>query len=136
MNERVLIDSSALIAYFIKQEKHHQIIREFIDENPDMEWVIVSTVFSELVTWLRDRTNSTQTTSIGEFLKRSCTYIVLSEIQDENTWNNFKKFSDKDWSYTDCSLLTLSLSLNIPFILTLDHHFNQMKKMGVIPLPG
>jgi len=135
MSEKILVDSSALIAYFISKEEHHQKIRKYVDEHPDIEWVVLSTVFSELVTWLRLQTNHSVTVKIGEFLKTGCDYLILSDEHDEETWRNFKRFSDKEWSYTDCSLLTLSKYLNIPHILTLDHHFRQMRNMGVIPCP-
>ena len=135
MSDKILVDSSALIAYFISQEEHHQKIRKYVDEHPDIEWVVLSTVFSELITWLRAQTNHSVSLKIGEFLKTDCEYLVLSDEHDDETRKNFKRFLDKEWSYTDCSLLTLSKYLNIPHVLTLDHHFRQMKNMGVIPCP-
>ena len=49
----VLVDTSALIAFFIGSEKHHLAVKNYFLSNPDSKWVILSTGFDETVTWLR-----------------------------------------------------------------------------------
>ena len=49
----VLVDTSALIAFFVGSEKHHLSVKNYFLSNPDSKWVILSTVFDETVTWLR-----------------------------------------------------------------------------------
>ena len=53
MKNSIIVDTSALIAYFIQSEKKHQCINSYIKTHPKQEWIIVSTVFSEIMTWLR-----------------------------------------------------------------------------------
>jgi hypothetical protein len=42
------------------------------------------------------------------------------------------QYSDKDWSYTDCSCLAVMRRLGIEQALTTDHHFRQM---GITVVP-
>ena len=46
----VLVDTSALIAFFVGSEKHHLSIKNYFLSNSDSRWVILSTVFDETVT--------------------------------------------------------------------------------------
>ncbi len=48
----IIVDTSALIAFFIRSEKHHQIAQEYAVKNPTERWVILETVFDEFVTWM------------------------------------------------------------------------------------
>ena len=135
MKNRIIVDTSALIAYFIHSEKKHQSISKYVQENSDQEWIIVSTVFSEIMTWLRLKVNPKHAIPIGSFLREQCKYHLITKKEDEETWSIFKNYSDKKWSYTDCSLLAVSKEQNIPLILTIDHHFQQMKNFRVIAVP-
>lgn len=135
MNKRIIVDTSALIAYSMKFERKHQIIRSYIKEHPDYELIIVSTVFSELMTWLRQKVHQKYAIPIGTFLREECTYHHISQGDDDETWRIYKETLDKKWSYTDCSLLAVSKNLNIPLILSIDHHFHQMKSFGITVVP-
>ncbi|MBD2318632.1 hypothetical protein [Phormidium tenue] len=41
----VILDTSALIAFFVGSEKHHKAIHDYFFANPKTRWVIISTVF-------------------------------------------------------------------------------------------
>ena len=135
MKDRIIVDTSALISYFIDSEQNHQKISQYIQENPNLEWIIISTVFSELMTWLRFKIHPKYALPIGSFLREKCNYHLITWLEDEDTRNIYHSFSDKKWSYTDCSLLAVSKSIQVPLILTVDHHFNQMKNFGIISVP-
>jgi uncharacterized protein len=135
MSKKILVDTSAIIGYFFETETSYEAILEYVQSHPEEQWVILSTVFSETMTWFRARSSSEMTISIGEKLRSECIYINLSRDDDAQVWALFKRYSDKLWSYTDCSLLAMSQSLNIPRILTIDHHFLQMLHEGIIVCP-
>lgn len=50
---QVLVDTSALIAFFVKSERHHPAARQYVQRHPRTQWVILESVFSETVTWVR-----------------------------------------------------------------------------------
>jgi len=132
---KILVDTSALIAFFIKSEKHHTTVREYCSANSNAQWVILSTVFDETVTWLRIKVSIQASIEIGEILREVHHYIALSELDDLATWEVFSRYDDKFWSYTDCSLLAMANRLEISNILSFDRHFRQMSGLGIVCFP-
>lgn len=104
----LLIDTSALIAFFVPSEQHHQTVCEFFLQHPNTNWVILSTVFDETVTWTRTKISPKASVQVGQILRKNHRYIALSATDDQATWEAFRQYDDKRWSYTDCSLLVMS----------------------------
>jgi uncharacterized protein len=131
-----LVDTSALIAFFVDSEQHHPAIRQFSLQHPEADWIVLSTVFDETVTWLRTRISPNVSVQVGQILCEGHRYIALSEADDQATWEAFCQYDDKRWSYTDCSLLVMSQRLGIPEVIAFDEHIRQMAGLGVICLPN
>jgi uncharacterized protein len=127
----VLVDTSALIAFFVGSEKHHLAVKNYFLTHPDSKWVILSTVFDETVTWLRVKVSIRDSIAVGRLLRQEHRYVALSDADDNATWEAFCRYDDKSWSYTDCSLLVMSQRLNIPIVVALDEHIRQMRGLGV-----
>ena len=49
MNE-LIVDTSALIAFFVHTEKQHAPICHYVGQHPNARWIILETVFDEFVT--------------------------------------------------------------------------------------
>ncbi len=135
MKNSIIVDTSALIAYFIQSEKKHECVSSYIKNHSNYEWIVASTVFSEIMTWLRLKVHPKHALPIGSFLREQCHYHPITKREDAVTWDIFKNYSDKKWSYTDCSLLAISKEENVPIILSIDHHFHQMKNCGITVVP-
>ena len=58
------------------------------------------------------------------------THVLLHFYDFQQT---FEKFSDKNWSFTDCSSKWIIEKLKIKTALTLDHHFQQFGSVLVLP---
>lgn len=56
----------------------------------------------------------------------------IDEARREHARLLFFRYRDKDFSFTDCSSFVLMHELKIRSVLTLDHHFRQMR-FEVIP---
>lgn len=76
---QVLVDTSALVAFFVQSEKHHLAVKNYVLEHPTVRWVILSSVFDETVTWLRLRVSVPASIEIGRVLREEHTYITLSD---------------------------------------------------------
>jgi hypothetical protein len=50
---------------------------------------------------------------------------VTEEMEDE-AWTIFKKYSDKLFSFTDCTSFVVMHQLDLTQAFTNDHHFTQM----------
>ncbi len=135
MKNSIIVDNSALIAYFIQSEKKHDSVSSYIKNHPNLELIVISTVFSEIMTWLRLKVHPKHALPIGSFLREQCLFHPINKREDAVTGEIFKNYSDKKWSYTDCLLLAISKEENIPTILTIDHHFHQMKNCGITVVP-
>ena len=131
---QVLVDTSALIAFFVRSEKHHPTIKTYLMENPSVQWVILSSVFDETLTWLRIKVSIAASIEIGHLLRNEHPYIVLSEEDDRAVWEIFRRYNDKQWSYTDCSLLAMAQHLDIPRILSFDHHIEHLSLVQYLRL--
>lgn len=132
---QVLVDTSALVAFFVQSEKHHLAVKSYVLDHPTIQWVILSSVFDETVTWLRLRVSVPASIEVGRVLREEHRYITLSAADDYATWEAFYRYDDKLWSYTDCSLLVMAQRLEIPEILSFDQHIRQMAGLGIICVP-
>jgi uncharacterized protein len=132
---QVLVDTSALVAFFVESEKHHLAVKNYFLGHPAIEWVILSTVFDETATWLRLKVSIAASIEVGSVLRQEHRYIALSEEDDQATWEAFCRYGDKAWSYTDCSLLVMAQRLGISDIVSFDQHIRQMAGLGVVCVP-
>jgi len=78
---QVLVDTSALVAFFVQSEKHHLAIKNYVLEHPTVQWVILSSVFDETVTWLRLRVSVQASIKIGRVLREEHTYTDSFRLQ-------------------------------------------------------
>ena len=64
----------------------------------------------------------------GEKIRQSqiTTVIHITEEIEDEAWNLFKKYSDKHFSFTDCTSFVIMRHLNIIEAFTNDHHFKQI----------
>jgi len=65
----IIVDTSALIAFFIQSERHHSAVKNYFLQHPHTRWVILSTVFDETVTWIRARVSIHHSIQIGHLLR-------------------------------------------------------------------
>jgi hypothetical protein len=48
-------------------------------------------------------------------------------------WRVFQKFSDKDWSFTDCVSKVVMEKLGLTVAFAFDHHFRQFGTVQLVP---
>jgi predicted nucleic acid-binding protein len=133
--QEVLVDTSALIAFFVRSERHHQAARNYSLQHPNSRWIILSSIFDETVTWIRIKVSIADSIRIGRMLREEHRYIALSDADDAATWEAFCRYDDKSWSYTDCSLLVMAQRLGISHVFAFDEHIRQMAGLGIVCVP-
>ncbi len=57
----------------------------------------------------------------------------LTEADIRAAWEVFRKFEDKDWSFTDCASYAVMERLGINKAFAFDHHFKQFGSIVVVP---
>jgi hypothetical protein len=92
-------------------------------------------VIDETLTLLRMRRENQRAIALGDsfFSGALATVHYLSKTEIQQAWQVFCQFSDKDWSFTDCTSKVVMASLNITQAFAFDHHFRQFGSVQVVP---
>ncbi|MCP3977888.1 MAG: type II toxin-antitoxin system VapC family toxin [bacterium] len=134
---RVLIDTGAIYAFVTRSDRNHSAARSFVERWLKRRGVFVLTdsVFAETMTLLKVRLGAQVAIRVGRELRDNPAYAwtTLGSDGEREAWEIFRKYDDKDWSYTDCSLLAVSRRSGVRGIFAFDRHFSQMD--GVERLP-
>jgi predicted nucleic acid-binding protein len=132
---KVIVDTSALIAFFIQSEEHHIEVQHYTAQNSATQWIILETVFDEFVTWMRAKVSISSSIQVGRILREEHIYVNISDTDNTATWEILSQYDDKQWSYTDCSILAMANKLGILEVLAFDEHFRQMAGFGIRCVP-
>lgn len=126
----ILIDTGAIYAFVTRTDRNHAAARSFVERWLDRRgtFVLVDSVFSETVTLLKVRLGADTSIRVGRELRDNpaYTWTALGPDGERETWEIFRKHPEKDWSYTDCSLLAVARRAGIRAIFAFDRHFSQM----------
>lgn len=130
----ILVDSSFLLALVDRDDKHHAEAVDFLTNMGTATLLVTSHIFDEAMTLLKARLGSEIAVRTGQQLRRSTLFrlVHVTQEDDEAAWEIFCQYTDKDWSYTDCSCLAMMRKLGVNEALSFDRHFAQM---GIIRLP-
>ena len=134
MNE-IFVDTSALVALADVDDHDHEAVSAwFAGHAKNTRLVITDYVFDECMTLMKSRFGTDAAISFGQRIRSSafCRFVHLTPQDESATWQVFNQYSDKEWSYTDCSSLTVMRRLSIDQALATDHHFRQMG-ISVVP---
>lgn len=135
MPKEIIVDTSALIAFFVKSETNHLIAKHYVLSHSYYRWIILDTIFDETVTWIRSKICINASIQIGKVLRTEHHYINISPQEDYLIWETFCRYNDKKWSYTDCSILVMANCLNIFEVFAFDEHIRQMAGNGITCVP-
>jgi len=134
---RILIDTGAIFAFVTRTDTHHEAAKRFVREWLDQEgvFVLLDVVFAETMTLLKARLGPEFATRIGRELRQNTAYawLPVGDDGERDTWTVFQRFTDKEWSYTDCAILALARREKISAVFAFDRHFLQMPGIERLP---
>ncbi len=127
---RILIDTGAIFAFVTRTDAHHEAAKRFVREWLDQEgiFVLLDVVFAETMTLLKARLGPESAIRVGRELRQNTAYawLPVGDEGERDTWAVFQRFTDKEWSYTDCAVLALARREKISVVFAFDRHFLQM----------
>lgn len=99
--------------------------------------MVPETVFSEVLTLVKLHLGVRLAIETGKAVLAGSPFRLhrLSAEEFQETWAIFARYTDKAWSYTDCSILALARGLRIEQVLAFDHHFDQMASLKLRRVP-
>ncbi|NIR47396.1 PIN domain-containing protein [candidate division KSB1 bacterium] len=138
MNQ-VFVDSNGWIALNSKRDYLHQKTVEANRTrlNGGNRYLTTNFVLDETYSGLLTKVGHFAAVDFGERIRKSKTVRVLriSEQIEEDAWTLFKKYSDKEFSFTDCTSFEVMQQFKITEAFTNDHHFEQMGFQILLKVP-
>ncbi len=135
----ILVDSSALLAMADPRDRWADTAREFLQQiDVGAVYLVPDTVFSEALTLIKGRLGIATAIVVGSRIRESAIFrLRYLEPEDHHaTWRIFARYTDKDWSYVDCSILALAQRLDLTEVFAFDRHFDQMAGLGLQRVPA
>jgi predicted nucleic acid-binding protein len=127
--KQILVDASAWIALSNRRDRLHDAaigMNRFLLE-AGYRYLTTSYVLDETYTGLLMRVGHFAAVDFGERIRRTnFTQIIHinAEIEQE-AWQLFKQYSDKQFSFTDCTSFVVMHKFSLTEAFTNDHHFEQ-----------
>lgn len=130
----IFVDTSAWFAWSIASDPNHAAAAKWMHANHE-PLLITDYIADETLTLLRSRGEYHRALSMGEeFFKRGIATIhYLTPADIRATREIFHRFSDKAWSFTDCSSKLAIEKLGLETAFAFDQHFQQFGAAQVAP---
>jgi hypothetical protein len=130
----VFVDTGAWFAYFVRRDPDHNLARKWVSNN-DSQLITSDYILDELFTLLKLRESYAVAVAAGKILteEKICKIIKITPDDFARAWNAFVQFSDKDWSFTDCTSKMIMERLNISTAFSFDEHFEQFGSVIRVP---
>jgi predicted nucleic acid-binding protein len=97
--------------------------------------ITIDYVIDETLTLLKARGESIRALQLGNALFHggltAVHYLTPSDIQA--AWEIFQRYSDKGWSFTDCTSKAVIEKLELSSAFAFDRHFRQFGTVKVVP---
>ena len=128
--EQCFVDSSAFYALKDPSDKNNKEAIDFMEKirrNINMRLVTSNFICDETITLIRMKLGHESAVRFGDQIRESKVVKILhvTEQLEEQGWQIFKKYNDKDFSFTDCTSFAIMDSEEIQQAFTFDKHFLQ-----------
>jgi hypothetical protein len=130
----IFVDTGAWFATVVPSDSDYPVASNWFSQNVET-LITMNYVIDETLTLLRMRRENQRAIALGNvfFSGTLATIHYVTEANIQQAWQVFGQFSDKDWSFTDCTSKVVMASLNITQAFAFDHHFRQFASVQVVP---
>ena len=129
MANRIFIDTSAFVALFNESDKYHEQTRKFFKTLEGTRTLLITSdyIVDETVTAIMSRSNHTNAcTFLDQLQTFPMAIIPIFPVYFYPAQRLFRRFKDKDFSFTDCTSFTYMQGHEVSTAITFDKHFSQM----------
>ncbi len=130
----IFVDTSAWFASIVAVDADYSSASHWLKQNAEPLFT-TDYVIDETLTLLKARGQMMRAQAIGEqfFHGRLATVYYLTETDIQQAWEIFQHFSDKGWSFTDCTSKVVIETLRLRQAFAFDQHFRQFGSVDVVP---
>lgn len=131
---RAFADTSGWFALYIAADPDHKRACDWMVSNR-MPLLTTDYVIDETLTLMRARGQSDIALEFGADVFSGKLGLVHYLTQDDITaaWDVFRRFADKEWSFTDCTSKVVIESRGVTTAFSFDQHFRQFGTVAVVP---
>ena len=115
------------------REVQHQTVKQIMEATLQAKKHLIATnfVLDETYTLVRFRVHHQASVELHQKIDRLIVGKLLKVVHitpelERAAWRIFERYSDKDFSFTDCTSFAVMQLLELTQALTDDHHFEQM----------
>lgn len=128
----MIVDTSALLAYFNTREPDHRAVSEVVDDNDDGPLVVSPYVLAELDYLIATRIGvDAELAVLRELSSGAWELAGVTVTELELATSIIAKYSDQDIGVTDASIVVLADRYDTQTVVTLDRrHFDVLRPMG------
>jgi predicted nucleic acid-binding protein len=134
---KLFVDTGAFIALMDADDENHKAAAAFYRNSREKGARFVTTNFivCETMNYLRARISHDTAVLFRENLKKSSfnEIITVTGSIEEAAFAIFKKYADKDFSFTDCTSFSTMSSLKLKTAFAFDKHFDQIEGLSRMP---
>lgn len=130
----VFVDTGAWFAAVAPTDPDHPAAAAWLAANVE-PLLTTDYVVDETLTLLRARGERKRSLLLGgHFFNGGLAEVyTLTENDIALAWETFKRFDDKDWSFTDCTSKVVVERFSIQRAFAFDRHFKQFGTLQVVP---
>jgi len=134
---KLFIDTGAFIALTDADDENHKAAAAFYRNAKEKGTRFVTTnfVLCETLNYLRARISHNIAVLFRENLKKSgfIEIVTVTPSIEDAAFTIFKRYIDKDFSFTDCTSFSIMRSLKLKSAFAFDKHFEQFEGIGRLP---
>jgi predicted nucleic acid-binding protein len=123
-------DSAGWLAMYDERDQYHLIAKRAFSALLDQQvsFLVTDYIIAETLTLMQGRLGHRKTVSFGEWLLSApqVRQVRLDVDLWNEAWQLFKKYDDKEFSFTDCASFVVMRREHLVDAFTFDHHFTQM----------
>jgi len=134
---KLFVDTGAFIALTDADDENHKAAAAFYRDAKEkgMRFVTTNFVVCETMNYLRARISHRIAVLFWENLKKSgfIEMVTVTPPHEDLAFAIFKRYADKDFSFTDCTSFSVIRSLKLKSGFAFDKHFEQFEGINRLP---
>jgi uncharacterized protein len=130
----IFVDTGAWFAAFVPNDTDHVAADLWLTHN-NQRLVTTDYVLDELLTLLKVRGEFERAELLGAAILEGAiaAFEWVTPADIHAAWETYRRFRDKQWSFTDCTSRVVMERLSVTTAFSFDEHFRQFGSLTVVP---